>query len=499
MAAASSTGIRRLTKRAARATQGKKTSARTSARATTARATAMSVCDLPAHVLAGKLRRGQLSAVEALDAFLERIEMRNPAINAVVSLDVARAGKLARAADGALKRGAAPGPLHGLPIALKDGHDVAGLRTTVGAPEMDRLADADGTVARRLRTAGAVIIGHTNVAAWLADPLQTANPVFGRTANPWNPERTPGGSSGGAAAAVAAALTPFDVGSDLAASVRLPAHFCGVYGLKTTEHRVPFTGFCRTPGGGPRSVRILSTLGPLARDLDDLALALTIIAGPDGEDSDVPPVPLGPPRRRRLSDLRLAFASEPPGGPVAASMRDLVDDVAARATKSGAKVSNRLPAGDWLPALQLFSTLAGTVTQLFSPGAELSEEQRSLASYLEALERRDRIGHIWERFFDDHDALILPGGPCGAFAHRQTGAPVAIDGRDAEYWSLGAPYVLANLTGQPALTIPAGRDAEGLPVGIQIVGRRWSEMELIEIARAFEAARVVPGFQAPPG
>jgi amidase len=154
-------------------------------------------------------------------------------------------------------------------MTLKDGHDAAGLRTTVGTTLFDRVADQDGTVAARLRTAGAIIIGHTNVPSFLANDLQSANPVFGRTGNPWDPERTPGGSSGGAAAALAAGMTPLEVGSDLAGSVRVPSHFCGVYGFKTTEHRVPFTGFFRQPTGVPRSVRILSSLGPMARDLGD--------------------------------------------------------------------------------------------------------------------------------------------------------------------------------------------------------------------------------------
>jgi amidase len=284
-------------------------------------------CELPARVLARRLRRRQLTAVEALEAHLERIEQRNGTLNAVVSLDARRARKLAEAADAALRRGEVRGPLHGVPMTLKDAHDVAGLRTTVGTAPLDRIADEDGTVAARLRAAGAILIGHTNVAAWLGDPLQTANPVFGRTCNPWDPGRTPGGSSGGAAAALAAGMTPLEIGSDLAGSIRLPAHFCGVYGLKTTEHRVPFTGFFRAPGGAPRSVRILSCLGPMARDLGDLELALGIIAGPDGQDGDVPPVPLGPRRRLRIQDLRLAvapLAQTPPDGKVAKSIRQRI-------------------------------------------------------------------------------------------------------------------------------------------------------------------------------
>jgi Asp-tRNA(Asn)/Glu-tRNA(Gln) amidotransferase A subunit family amidase len=247
-------------------------------------------CGLPARVLARRLRRQQLTAAEALEAHLEQIETHNTALNAVVSLDTDRARTLAKAADAALGRGEIWGPLHGVPMTLKDGHDVAGLRTTVGTVQLDQMADQDGTVAARLRAAGAIIIGHTNVPPWLAD-YQSANPIFGRTANPWDTERTAGGSSGGAAAALAASMTPLEIGSDLAGSLRLPAHFCGVYGLKTTEHRVPLTGFFRPPDGVPRSVRIMSCLGPMARDLGDLQLALAIIAGPDGQDGDVPPVP----------------------------------------------------------------------------------------------------------------------------------------------------------------------------------------------------------------
>jgi len=193
---------------------------------------------------------------------------------------------LAEAADAALRRGEIWGPLHGVPMTLKDGHDVAGLRTTVGTLQFDRVADEDGTVAARLRAPGAIIIGHTNVPPFLAD-YQSANPVFGRTANPWDTEGTPGGSSGGAAAALAAGMTPLEICSDLAGSLRLPAHFCGVYGLKTTEHRVPLTGFFRPPDGVPRSVRMISSLGPMARDLGDLQLALAIVAGPDGHDGEV--------------------------------------------------------------------------------------------------------------------------------------------------------------------------------------------------------------------
>jgi amidase len=455
-------------------------------------------CDLPARILAGRLRRRRLTAIEALEAHLQRIEERNPGLNAVVSLDAGRARKRAVEADAALRRDEIWGPLHGVPMTLKDAHDVAGLRTTAGTVELDRIADEDGTVAARLRAAGAILIGHTNVAAWLGDPLQTTNPVFGRTCNPWDPDRTPGGSSGGAAAALAAGMTPLEVGSDLAGSIRLPACFCGVYGLKTTEHRVPFTGFFRQPDGVPRSVRVMSCLGPLARDLGDLELALRIIAGPDGQDGDVPPVPLGSRRRLRLQDLRLAVAPALPGGKAAKSIRQRVERVAAQASDAGARVDERLPDVDWGDLFKLFGDLVATITGLFSPGAHLREEQRRLSWYFAALERRDRLAAAWQAFFEDFDGLILAPAATSAFTHREAGTPVEVDGEAVSYWEVGGLQAICNLTGLPGLAVPAGLDEQGLPVGIQIVGPLWSELRLLEIARALEQAGVLPGFQAPP-
>ena len=455
------------------------------------------LCEVPARVLADRLRRREVSAVEALDAHLERIGRHNPALNAVISLDADRARDQARAADAALARGEPLGPLHGVPMTLKDGHDVAGMRTTVGTVELDRVAAADGTVAARLRGAGANLIGHTNVAAWLAD-YQSANPVFGRTANPWDTARTPGGSSGGATAALASGMTPLEVGSDLAGSLRLPPHFCGVYGLKTTERRVPLTGFFLPTELAPRSVRIMGALGPLARDLGDLELALGVIAGPDGRDGDVPPVPLGSRHRRGLRDLRLAVAPTLPGARVATAVRQQVERVAAAAADAGAQVSERLPEVDWDALHRLFGDLLAAVTGVFDPAAELREEQRSLAWYLDALGRRDGFAATWQAFFEEVDALLLPPAMTSAFTHRDGGAPIDVDGQSADYGGHGQLLVFCNLTGLPGLVAPAGL-ADGLPVGIQLVGPLWSELRLLEIADELEQAGILPGFQAPPG
>src|SRR5260370_3036277 len=276
--------------------------------------------------LAAAIRAGDVSATEVLEAHLAQIATHNPALNAIVTMDAEQAQKRAREADETLARGEVWGPLHGVPFTLKDAHATAGMRTVCGVPRRDYVPHEDSTVTARLKAAGGILLGKTNVAMLLAD-YQTTNPIFGRTNNPWNIERTPGGSSGGAAAPMAAGMTSFDIGTDLSASIRIPAHFCGVCGLKPTEQRVPLTGLI--PGlPTPRSVRIMSCIGPMARTVDDLALLYSIIAGPDGRDTEVHPVPADKMAPLELKQLRVAFAPSFPGLPVAAEIRGAVEDLA---------------------------------------------------------------------------------------------------------------------------------------------------------------------------
>ncbi len=435
-----------------------------------------------ARLLADRIRRRELSAVEALDAFLARLDAYDKDLNAVVSVDADLAREAARVADDT----PATGPLHGVPMTLKDGHDVAGLRTTVGTPVFDRVPDVDGVVAFRLRAAGAVIVGHTNVPPFLMD-YHSENELFGPTNNPWDKGRTPGGSSGGAAAALAAGMTPIEVGSDLAGSLRVPPHFCGVYGLKATEYRISSVGFFRPLDGVPRTVRVLGSLGPMARDLDDLDLVLRVISGPDVREPDVPPVPLPRPTRRSPGDLRLAFGLALPGVTPAADLRDAVSRVAGAASDAGARVVEALPEVDW-GLQEHFMDLVMAATSIFDPGADLTPEQRGLATYMTGLEARDRFTAAFTAFFAHHDALVLPPATTVAFPHGT-----------ASTGEQGMMCAFANLAGLPALTVPAGRDAAGLPVGVQLVGPRWSERRLLDVAAALEEAGVLPGFTRPPG
>src|SRR6266480_5011118 len=309
--------------------------------------------------LAAAIRSGNVSATEVLVAHLAQIHTHNPALNAIVTMDAEHAYERAREADEALARGEVWGPLHGVPFTLKDAHATAGMRTTTGFPPLaDYVPQEDSTVAARLKAAGGILIGKTNVHMMLAD-YQSNNPIFGRTNNPWNIERTPGGSSGGAAAALAAGMTPFDIGTDLSSSIRIPAHFCGMFGLKPTEQRVPLTGLI--PGlPGPRPIRIMSCIGPMARTVEDLALLFAIIAGPDGRDTEVAPVPVEEMPQLELNRLRIAFAPTFPSFPVAAEIREAVEEFAGRLSALGAVVEEAaLPQVDFQQELASAGALIG--------------------------------------------------------------------------------------------------------------------------------------------
>ncbi|WP_095200951.1 amidase [Mesorhizobium carmichaelinearum] len=435
--------------------------------------------------LAAAIRNREISAVEALDAHLAQIDRHNAAINAVISLDREGARERAKKADAALARGATPGPLHGVPFTLKDTHETAGMKTTVGFPPLaDYIARRDSPVVARLKAAGGVLMAKTNVATMLSD-WQSNNPLFGRTNNPWNPERTAGGSSGGAAAAVAAGMTPFEIGTDMQDSIRLPAAFCGVYGLKPTEHRVSLAGAFPDPGGAARSVRLMSCLGPVARSVDDLSLIYQIIAGPDGRDTDLAPVPVETVPKLDPKTLRIAFAPSFPGFPVAGDISTAVENLARQLQSAGAIVEEaKLPKLDLHDDLAQGGALIGMMMEAAQP--EPPEQPTSVSSWFEALARRDKSVLAWDQFFDSYDALLCPVAMTTAFPHCEPGTPIKVDGKDQSYWMLPAYGAVFNYSSHPALAMPCGEDRYGLPIGLQLVGKRWSESRLLGIAAAIE-------------
>ena len=448
------------------------------------------------HELAAAILARQVSAAEALEARLAQIEKHNPALNAVVIMDAEKARARAREADQALARGEVWGQLHGVPFTLKDAHGTAGMRTTAGFPPFANYAPPqDGTVAARLKQAGAILVGKTNVAMLLAD-YQSTNPLFGRTNNPWNLERTPGGSSGGAAAALAAGMTPFEVGTDLSSSIRLPAHFCGVFGFKPTENRIPLTGLFPNPAGAPRTIRIMSSIGPMARTAEDLALLYKILAGPDGLDTEVRPMPEGDVPEPGLKMLRIAYAPTFPGFPAAADIRHAVEELARKLERAGASVEEaKLPELDFRQELSSAGELTGMM--IGAAQADPNKPQAPLVQYFAALDRRDRSIAAWERFFEEHDALLCPSSMVTAFPHCQPGTPLKVDGVETDYWMVSGHGALFSHTGQPAAVLPCGLDREGLPIGAQVVGKRWEDTRLLAITRALSP--LVAGFQRPPG
>lgn len=444
--------------------------------------------------LAAAIRARRISAVEVLEAHLSQIEKHNPTLNAVVTLNVEQAQEQARAADEALARGKVWGPLHGVPFTLKDAHATAGMRTTTGFPPLDHIPHEDSTVTARLKAAGGILMGKTNVATMLGDPAQSSNPIFGRTNNPWKIERTPGGSSGGAAAALAAGMTPFEIGTDLAGSIRIPAHFCGLFGLKPTEHRISLAGLI--PGLPPtRSVRIMSCIGPMARTVEDLALLYAIIAGPDGADTEVKPVSIADVPKLELKDLRIAFAPTFPGFPVAAEIRVAIEELARQLKPLCAAVEETtLPALDFNQDLSSAGELIGMMIGAFQP--EEDKPPTTLAQYLEALHRRDQSMLAWEQFFAAWDALLCPVSMVTAFPHCEAGSPLLVDGQEVTYWLVNAHTTLFNYTSHPAVVLPYSMDRDGLPIGVQLVGKRWDESRLLRMAQALSA--VTGDFRRPP-
>jgi amidase len=469
--------------------------------------------------LAAAIRARRCSARELTELYLARIARHNPSLNAICTLDEAGALRLAREADAALAGGELWGPLHGVPMSIKDALETAGVRTTGGHPPLkDYIPARDATAVARLRAAGAILLGKTNVPPLSAD-YRADNPIFGRTNNPWNVERTPGGSTGGGAAAVAAGLSAFDVGSDLAGSVRTPAHFCGLFALKATERRIPNTGHIPEPPGVPRAVRHMNVLGPLARSVEDLGLITRTICGADDAEPDVPPVPWTEAPERPLAAHRFAWSTSFGGVPVTGETREAIARLAAELTSAGCAVEERNPDGfSFDEAWETWGEIA--IAERAATGAERSRERvaalnatlgeswavargsakgahASIADYAAALTRRDALIATLERFFERWDALICPVTVCPAIGHVPFGTPIEVESHPVPYFIAGTAYTCPfNLTGHPAVVLPLARSREGLPIGVQLVGRRWGEPALL--AAAQKVALITGPFTPPP-
>ncbi len=474
-----------------------------------------------ASQLAQGIRDRTFSATEVLEAHLAQIAQHNPALNAIVTLNEKEARLQAKAADEAVATDQPLGPLHGVPITFKDLFETAGLRTTFGYKSLAQyIPPKDVPLVVRLRAAGAIVLGKTNLPKGGAD-IQTVSTAFGRTNNPWDLTRTPGGSTGGGGAAIAAGLSPLDLGNDLGGSLRIPAHLCGVHSLKPTEHRV-----ANSLRSNPRLLRHMISTGPMARSVEDLRLCLDIIEGPDGTEWEVSPLATEKPIQKPLSKYRIAWCDR--FGELTAdtqtqkALQIFVDQLSA----AGCQVECMTPPSfNFTEAWETFGELcvcqiaqgqnttlrglASGISKLIPPqlipSGPLGQGfvrgvSTSLQGYMTALSRRDLLISQMEQFLGQWDAWLCPVTPGPAFTHRQTWFPLRgsleVDDQTLSYWMWGLGFTsIFSLTGNPVVTMPMV--TAGLPIGVQLVGQRWQDQTLLAIAQAL--TEITGDFRRPPG
>ena len=379
----------------------------------------------------------------------------------------------AAAADIATTRGEWAGPLHGLPTTIKDAIEAQGLRSTGGARELlTHVPTTDAPAVARLKAAGAFVFGKTNVPRWSGD-IQTFNEMFGTTNNPWDLSRTPGGSSGGAAAAVATGLTSFELGTDIGGSVRIPSNWCGVCGHKPSWGLVSQRGYLDHVGGGLTDADI-NVFGPIARSVRDLELLLGVLAGPDADRAKAWRVELPAPRHPNLSGYRIGTWLDDPSAKVDAEIGDLLQGVADALASGGAKVDGSRPPIPLQQAIELFGEL---IRPAVSPSADPDVADAMSGSHRHWLDRdkaRARMRLLWAAWFRDHDVLLCPVMPMAAIRHDQDrpflARTVEINGTPRAYIDTLAWAGLVGVSYLPSTVVPIGRTAEGLPVGIQVVG-----------------------------
>jgi amidase len=479
---------------------------------------------LPATELTRMLAAGEVSSVELLDHFLDRVAHLDGPINSVVALDAERARERAADADAARARGESWGKLHGLPMTVKDAFETEGVVTTSGAPELaDHVPERDADAVARLKEAGAVIFGKTNLPIYAGD-LQTYNEVYGRTNNPYAPDRTVGGSSGGSAAALAAGLTGFELGSDIGGSIRNPAHFCGVFGLKPTWGIVPGRGHIPGPPGTLSDTDV-GVFGPMGRSARDLALGLDVLAGPAGPDAAAWRLELPPPRNGgAVAGLRVATWLEDPYVPVDRDSRVALDGAAAALAEAGAIVTAVEPPAGLEELVEIWARLvlpllfAGLDKDTFAgfaaaaDGTPVTEGEddairrlRAITArhrdWLAANEHRHQLRARFAALFADHDVLLAPVMPTAAFPHDTerdiTARTLMVDGVERPYldgvgWNGAIGALLL-----PVAVPPVGRTPDGLPVGVQLIAPHLHDRTAVAVAGHLED--LLGGFVPPSG
>jgi amidase len=471
--------------------------------------------------LLGAIRRREVASRELLDHYLDRIERLNAAVNAVVTMDVDGARRRAARADEATAHGESWGALHGLPITVKDCLETEGMRTTAGAPELaDHVPVRDADAVARLRSAGAVLFGKTNVPTFAAD-CQTYNPIFGTTSNPWDLSRAVGGSSGGAAAALAAGLTALELGSDLGGSIRNPAGYCGVYGLRPSYGIIPNRGHIPGPPGALAEMP-MGTVGPMGHSAGDLALALGVLAGPDPQRAVGWRLALPPPRRGALRDYRVAVWLDDELCPVVADVLGVLGAAADAVEAAGAQVDTTARPCTLREAERLFQRIAQSTFGWAYPPEEFDrllalaeagghEDSPSLRharnvttrmrDHHDALEQQARLEARCADFFTRHDVLLCPITPTAAIEHDHSpdvdARRITVNGQLRPYGDQIPWASLPGLCSLPAVVLPAGLTRSGLPVGLQVIAPHLEDRTAIDVAERIAALldhHTPPGF-----
>ena len=455
--------------------------------------------------MARMIREKKISPVELVQAHLDRIERLNPQLNAFVSVDSVRALEAARKAEAAVLQGATVGPLHGVPVTIKSSIDVAGLRCEAGSKlRAGHIAEADAPLVSRLKAAGAIVLGNTNVPEMLM-AFETDNLLYGRTNSPWDLERTPGGSSGGEAAAIAAGCSAGGVGSDGAGSIRVPAHFSGICGLKPTPGRIPATGHY-PPSLGPFA--LLGVVGPLARTVADLQLLFEAIAGPDKGDACAAPVPLRRLSEQELRKIRIGYFEDDGRTPVTPETRAAVRTAAEALKQQGFEVEPFRPEGLERARQLLWLFLGFGARMLLGKEFEgrASNQVPALMQYalqaplltaeelLNAWMERDQLVIGLAEQMEKFPVLLCPVCAVPAFRHGERAW--TINGQSISYLDAMSYTPWFNLLGNPGVVVPVGRSPEGLPIGVQVVARLHEEEVALAVAAQIEQAG--GGWQAPP-
>jgi amidase len=469
--------------------------------------------------VAKAIRRGEISSLELTELMFKRIDSINPHINAVVTLMREEALARAKEADAARAKGTFFGPLHGVPVTIKDAFDVKGVRTTFGNPAFkDHIPTRDSAAVERLRGAGAILLGMTNVPFMLGD-WQSYNDIFGQTNNPWDLARTPGGSTGGGAAALAAGIGYIASGSDIGGSIRVPAHFCGVCGHKPTLNLVPSRGHVQLSPGDVAVPDYLAVCGSLARWAKDLKLALEILGGPDADDTVAYSWRLPPPRRQRLKDYRIGFVLDDKLCPVSSDVRTVLTDAVAALRKARANLTEGWPPGvdpegeyrNYVFLLDSFFADDMPDEKLAEVRARADKQDGSWEAltalakagphknFIAARSKQMAARATWQEYFHTHDAFLLPTAFVPAFKHdhRPSWNDRVLETPEGPrpYGDLLFWISFATHTGLPATVVPVGLTKVGLPVGMQIIGPYLEDATPIDLAAKCE--EILGGFRAP--